>query len=425
MIYVCIVLCVIMLLSLIYLIYKVNKSSNVKALDNSEDIKKIADDLNAMRMEFVGIKQSFDTFSNLTAQNLRNMGESQVSTIKNIGDTQTAQIRELENRLNTVFGNTEARLERITRTISDGLNSIRASNDEQLEKMRATVDEKLDKTLSDRLDSAFKNIITTLDNVQKSAGEMKLAVDSVSDFKRMISGVKTRGIWGEVQLGNVLEQMLSPNQYGSQVSVDGSSERVDFVVKLPGKNQDEIIYLPIDAKFPVEDYSRLCDASEHGDSKQIEQCQKDLVKSIKKQAKSISEKYIKLPKTTEFAVMYLPIEGLYAEVVKDSSLCDMIQRDYRVIVCGPNTVTALLSSLQMGFKTLAIEKRSGEIWELLGTFKKEFSNFADLLEKTKKQIDGASNTIDDATKKTKTIERKLKSVADIEPPKDNDLITFD
>lgn len=425
MIYVCIVLCVIMLLSIIYLIYRVNKSSNVKALDNSEDIKKIADDLNAMRMEFVGIKQSFDTFSNLTAQNIKNMGESQVSSIKNIGDTQTAQIRELENRLNTVLGNTEARLERITRTISEGLNSIRVSNDEQLEKMRATVDEKLDKTLNDRLDSSFKNIITTLENVQKSAGEMKLAVDSVSDFKRMISGVKTRGIWGEVQLGNVLEQMLSPNQYDSQVSVDGSSERVDFVIKLPGKNQDEIIYLPIDAKFPVEDYSRLCDASEHGDSKQIEQCQKDLVKSIKKQAKSISEKYIKLPKTTEFAVMYLPIEGLYAEVVKDSSLCDMIQRDYRVIVCGPNTVTALLSSLQMGFKTLAIEKRSGEIWELLGTFKKEFSNFADLLEKTKKQIDGASNTIDDATKKTKTIERKLKSVADIEPPKDNDLITFD
>ena len=425
MIYVCIVLCVIMLLSIIYLIYKVNKSSNVKALDNSEDIKKIADDLNAMRMEFVGIKQSFDTFSNLTAQNIKNMGEGQVSSIKNIGDTQTAQIRELENRLNTVLGNTEAKLERITRTISDGLNSIRVSNDEQLEKMRATVDEKLDKTLNDRLDSSFKNIITTLENVQKSAGEMKLAVDSVSDFKRMISGVKTRGIWGEVQLGNVLEQMLSPNQYDSQVSVDGSSERVDFVIKLPGKNQDEIIYLPIDAKFPVEDYSRLCDASEHGDSKQIEQCQKDLVKSIKKQAKSISEKYIKLPKTTEFAVMYLPIEGLYAEVVKDSSLCDMIQRDYRVIVCGPNTVTALLSSLQMGFKTLAIEKRSGEIWELLGTFKKEFSNFADLLEKTKKQIDGASNTIDDATKKTKTIERKLKSVADIEPPKDNDLITFD
>lgn len=425
MIYLCIVLCVIMLLSIIYLIYKVNKSSNVKALDNSEDIKKIADDLNAMRMEFVGIKQSFDTFSNLTAQNIKNMGESQVSSIKNIGDTQTAQIRELENRLNTVLGNTEAKLERITRTISEGLNSIRVSNDEQLEKMRATVDEKLDKTLNDRLDSSFKNIITTLENVQKSAGEMKLAVDSVSDFKRMISGVKTRGIWGEVQLGNVLEQMLSPNQYDSQVSVDGSSERVDFVIKLPGKNQDEIIYLPIDAKFPVEDYSRLCDASEHGDSKQIEQCQKDLVKSIKKQAKSISEKYIKLPKTTEFAVMYLPIEGLYAEVVKDSSLCDMIQRDYRVIVCGPNTVTALLSSLQMGFKTLAIEKRSGEIWELLGTFKKEFSNFADLLEKTKKQIDGASNTIDDATKKTKTIERKLKSVADIEPPKDNDLITFD
>ena len=204
MIYVCIVLCVIMLLSIIYLIYKVNKSSNVKALDNSEDIKKIADDLNAMRMEFVGIKQSFDTFSNLTAQNIKNMGEGQVSSIKNIGDTQTAQIRELENRLNTVLGNTEAKLERITRTISDGLNSIRVSNDEQLEKMRATVDEKLDKTLNDRLDSSFKNIITTLENVQKSAGEMKLAVDSVSDFKRMISGVKTRGIWGEVQLGNVL-----------------------------------------------------------------------------------------------------------------------------------------------------------------------------------------------------------------------------
>lgn len=412
------------LIAVIYLVYKTNKSTNFKALDNSQEIKKMSEDIDGIRRDFASIDSQLKAFSQMVGQSINNLGASQLENIRAMGETQTNQISQLEQRVNGAFANNEARLERVTQTISTGLEKIQALNSQELEKMRATVDEKLDKTLNDRLNSSFSNIMQTLENVQKSAGEMKSAVDSVADFKKLMTGVKTRGTWGEVQLGNVLEQMLSPNQFESQVSIDGGSERVDFVVKLPGKNQDEIIYLPIDAKFPIEDYSRLCDASEQGDKALVEKCAKELERKIKEQAKSINKKYIKSPKTTEFAVMYLPIEGLYAEVVKNSNLCEILQREYRVMICGPNTVTALLSSLQMGFKTLAIEKRSGEIWNLLGVFKHEFTKFTEMLDKTKKHLDGASDTIEDATKKTKTIEKKLKSVADI-GESEIDKISFD
>jgi len=257
--------------------------------------------------------------------------------------------------------------------------------------------------------------MTQLDTFTKNVGEIQKTVDSVADLKRVLTNVKTRGGWGEVQLGSLLEQILSPSQYSSQVQIKpNSQERVDFVINLPGKNDNEIVYLPIDAKFPLEDYSRLCAASETGDVKLVEEQSKNLERRIKDEAKKIHDKYIDLPRTTDFAVMYLPVEGLYAEVVRKTALCESLQRDYKILVCGPTTLTSLLNSLQMGFKTLAIEKRSGEIWTMLSVFKQEFNKFVELISKTQKKLTEASNTIADAEKKTRTIQRKLKSVDDIE-----------
>ena len=277
--------------------------------------------------------------------------------------------------------------------------------------MRQTVDEKLNVSLERRLTDSFNVINQRLQSVYEGLGEMKSLANGVGDLKKVLMNVKTRGIWGEVQLGNLLEQMMSPGQYASQVAIKpGISERVDYVIKLPGKDCDEV-YLPIDAKFPIEDYQRLCDASEQGDQQQIEACLKALEKRVKEEAKSIHDKYIDVPHTTDFAVMYLSIEGLYAEVLRRPGLAECLQRDYKINVCGPTTLASLLNSLQMGFKTLTIEKRSSEVWNLLGAIKQEFGKFVDLLAKTQKKLSEASNTIEFATKKSRTIEKKLKNIA--------------
>lgn len=230
-------------------------------------------------------------------------------------------------------------------------------------------------------------------------------------MKKVLTNVKTRGVWGEVQLGHILEQMLSPNQFqANAITKPNTQERVDYAVNLPGKD-DKNILLPIDAKFPLEDYQRLVDATEQGNLDLIEVCQKGIERRIKEEAKKIRDKYICLPNTTDFAILYLAIEGLYAEVLRKPGLAEQIQREYKIVICGPTTLSALLSSLQLGFKTLSIEKRSSEIWSLLGSFRQEFTKFVELLSKTQKKLDEASNTIEFATKKSKTIERKLSKVA--------------
>lgn len=320
-----------------------------------------------------------------------------------------AQSHSNEIRLNELVKNVDAKQDKMLVTLSQNLKEIQSSNEKKLDEMRATVDEKLSTTLEKRLNESVKIINQGIETVSQGIGEMKNLTNGMSDFKRMITNVKTRGGWGEVQLGTLLEQVLSPNQYGSQVSIN-DSERVDYVIKLPGKD-DNTIYLPVDAKFPMEDYLRLCKANDEKDLKEIEVQSKNLERRIKEEAKKIKDKYINVPKTTDFGVMYLPVEGLYAEVLKRADLIDSIQREYKILICGPTTLTALLNSLQMGFKTVAIEKRSSEIWTMLGVFKQEFSKFVELLSKTRKKLDEASDTIDFATKKTKTIERKLKSVA--------------
>ena len=289
------------------------------------------------------------------------------------------------------------------------------------------MDEKLQGTLEKRLSESFKLVNDRLESVYKGLGEMQTLAQGVGDLKKVFTNVKSRGYWGEIQLSNILEQFLTPEQYMTNVKIKKrSNDFVEFAIKLPSKNtSSEYILLPVDSKFPIEDYSRLIEAEELGDINKINENRKSLENAIKNCAKAIYEKYLDPPFTTDFGIMFLPTESLYCEVIKNTSLCEILSQKYRVVVTGPSTFVALLNSLQMGFKTLAIEKRSSEVWELLGIVKTEFGKFATLLDKTNKKLLDISSTIDLATKKTRTIERKLKNVEALPAPNDDDLYVPD
>ena len=322
---------------------------------------------------------------------------------------QAAQLRELTER-------NEQRIGEMRATLEQQLRNLQADNALKLEKMRETVDEKLHSTLTTRLDSSFKLVSERLEQVQRGLGEMQQLATGVDDLKRVLGNVKTRGGWGEVQLEAILEQVLTSSQYarGVKLRPDGD-EMVDFAIRLPGRGQDQVpVWLPIDAKFPREDYERLLDAQEQGDPELVRSTGAQLEKAIRTQARSISDKYVVPPHSTDFAVMFLPTEGLYAEVIRRPGLTDALQREHRVVVAGPTTVTALLNSLQMGFRTLAIEQRSGEVWALLGAVKSEFGKFAGILEKAEKQINTVGKSLGDASRKTRTIERRLRSVESLD-----------
>lgn len=314
----------------------------------------------------------------------------------------------------------ETKLENIRKTVDERMQLLQKDNSEKLEKMRITVDEKLQGTLEKRLGESFKLVSERLESVYKGLGEMKNLADGVGDLKKVFTNVKSRGFWGEVQLGNILEQFLTKDQYLCSVKTKPkSNDFVEYAIKLPGKNDNEMILLPVDSKFPVEDYTRLVEASEKGEISEVEEEKKSLERSVKAFAKDIYDKYIETPYTTDFGIMFLPTESLYCEIVKNTDLCEVLSQKYRVVVSGPTTFIALLNSLQMGFKTLAIEKRSSEVWQLLGVVKSEFSKFGDLLDKTNKKLQEISNTMDLASKKTRTIERKLKNVEAFELPEGN------
>ncbi len=287
----------------------------------------------------------------------------------------------------------------------------------RLEKMRATVDEKLHKTLEDRLGKSFERVTTQLLEVQKGLGEMQNLATGVGDLKRVLTNVKTRGVLGEIQLGNILEQILAPEQYEANVKTRPHADTlVEFAIRLPGKQDDKPIYLPIDAKFPQEDYVRLQTAYELGDPQQVETSQKALLRSVKSFAKDIAQKYIEPPFTTDFGIMFLPTEGLYAELARFPDLIAQLQREYKIIITGPTTLAAMLNSLQMGFKTLAIQKRSSEVWQVLSAVKKEFVTFGGVLEKAQKKIKEADTEIEKmVTTRTKMMLSKLKKVEKIEP----------
>lgn len=372
--------------------------------------KKPSTDNAAIKQGFSTQADLFQQINKMMMENIKAYNESVTQAITQHTYLQKQEFSVVQTRLENILRSNDEKLARATEVLSKGLATLQADNERKLDQMRQTVDEKLNVSLERRLGESFSVINQRLQSVYEGLGEMKSLANGVGDLKRVLTNVKTRGTWGEVQLGNLLEQMLAPQQFQAQVDIRGNGERVDFAVVMPGKDEQNI-FLPIDAKFPMEDYQRVLDSTESGSKEQIEQALKNLERRIKDDAKSIKEKYIELPKTTDFAIMYLAIEGLYAEVLRRPGLTDTLQRDFKVIVCGPTTITALLSSLQLGFKTLSIEKRSSEVYQLLGVFKQEFGKFVELLAKTQKKLAEASNTIESATKKSRTIEKKLKSVS--------------
>ena len=339
--------------------------------------------------------------------------------LKEVGDSLDRRMMQLgsmqRTSLEQVAKSNDEKLERVRGVVQEQLQAMQKDNSAKLEQMRETVDEKLHATLEKRLGESFKQVSDRLEAVHKGLGEMQTLAAGVGDLKKVLTNVKTRGTWGEVQLGNLLEQIMTPSQYEKNVAVKKrSGERVEFAIKLPnGPDEETPLWLPIDAKFPVEDYQRLITAREAGEVDVIESAGKDLVNRIKGEAKDIRDKYIAPPETTDFGILYLPTEGLYAEITQRPGLQELLQREYRVMVAGPNTVAALLNSLQMGFRTLAIEKRSSEVWQILGSVKNEFGKFGDLLDKTHKKLQEASNTIETAASKSRTIERKLDKVQDL------------
>lgn len=394
---------------------KRSKPQNFGLLNIVEETKKQNENLeHVLKNLFENVSSNSKQFNDFLLKAIGEYNNGVSNYLSNLAQNQNQQLGQVEKRLNDILKDNDQKLNRISDIISQNLNTLQERNEAKLEQMRQTVDEKLSSTLEKRLGESVKIITQGLDTVSKGIGEMQSLATGVGDLKRVLTNVKTRGGWGEVQLSSLLEQIFSKAQYKEQVQIKkNSSERVDFAVVLPGKNDGELL-LPIDAKFPMEDYSRLCSASEQNNLQEVEIQSRNLEQRIKDEAKSIAEKYICPPQTTDFAVMYLPVEGLYAEVIRKPALCETLQHKYKVMVCGPTTLTALLNSLQMGFKTLAIEKRSSEIWNTLSVFKMEFTKFVDLLSKTQKKIDEASDTLEFATKKTRTIQKKLKDVADIE-----------
>ncbi|NLM51491.1 MAG: DNA recombination protein RmuC [Firmicutes bacterium] len=345
---------------------------------------------------------------------LKSFAESFRLSVAEFNEHQQQKFTLLSAQLEKLITSSEDKLNKMRDTLEAKLASLQQDNADKLEKIRLTVDEKLQSTLEKRLGESFHQVSQRLEQVHRGLGEMQALASGVGDLKKALVNVKVRGTLGELQLENILEQIFAPTQYEKNVAVvPQARERVEFAVKLPGKDDEHPVLLPIDSKFPLEDYHRLLDAYENAAVEQIEACAKKLEASIKRCAKDIKEKYIRPPYTTDFAIMFLAFEGLYAEVLRRNGLFETLMREYKVAVTGPTTLAAFLTSLQMGFKTLTIEKRSSEVWELLGTVKAEFSNFGALLEKTKRKLQEASDTIDGASRKSRTIERKLKKVQEL------------
>ncbi len=329
--------------------------------------------------------------------------------MKGATDTLTRQVGDLGKAQ-------EDRLAKVRDTLDQRLAALQESNEKKLDQMRRTVDEQLQTTLEKRLTESFKRVSDNLEAVQKGLGEMQTLATGVGDLKRVLTNVKTRGTWGEVQLGALLEEILAPDQYAKNVVTrDDSREMVEYAVRLPGRDGDagSVVWLPIDAKFPQEDYLRLQEASERGDVEAVEAAAAALVRAVQTSAKDIQEKYLNPPKTTDFAILFLPTEGLYAEIVRRPGQVEELQRVYRVVVAGPTTLAALLNSLRMGFRTLAIEKRSSEVWQVLGAVKTEFGKFGEMISRARRHLEAASSTLDESGKRSRAMERRLRTVEEM------------
>ncbi len=395
-------LCITIILALVtFIAVKKSITSEKKVLQLKEHLtESLANELRQTRLE---------------SQTITNqLQETLVKTLTNIGNLQTNQINLIGKQTTSNLQNNQTKMHELRESIEKRLVNLQQDNNQKLEQMRSTVDEKLHKTLEKRLGESFKLVSDRLEHVHKGLGEMQSLAAGVGDLKKVLTNVKTRGTWGEVQCANLLEQILTNDQYESQVMLKPSSkDRIDFAIKLPGKKSGKHVYLPLDSKFPLEGYLSLIEAQENGDIQEVTRFSKELHRQILSEAKIIKDKYISPPETTDFAILYLPVEGLYAEVLRLSNIQDELQNKHRVILAGPTTLAALLNSLQMGFKTLAIEKRSSEVWSILAAVKQEFEKFGDLLDKTHKKLQEAGNSIEKASTKSRTIQRKLRSVETI------------
>ena len=418
-------------LSVIVVILILKKNDN----DNSREIVSSVKNeiIPAVRSEISSQQSALR--QELTAQtqtSVKNMGDLLLENQRNFSQQQSEKLTQLEHRMNNLSMTNEQKLENIRSTmdkqlesnrntvekqlesnrttIEKRLESLQGDNNRQLEEMRKTVDEKLQKTLEDKMNQSFSLVNERLEQVYKGLGEMQNLAVGVGDLKKVLSNVKTRGILGEIQLSSILSEILSPDQYEENIATKkGSKNVVEFAIKLPA-DDDSFIYLPIDSKFPGDTYAALRDAIDEGDKSKIELAVKALVTTIKSEAKDIRDKYIDPPNTTEFAIMFLPFEGLYSEVV-NRGLVEILQRDYKVNIAGPSTMAALLNSLQMGFKTLAVQKRSAEVWDVLGSVKQEFDKFGDVLSATQKRLEQANKELDQLVGvRTRQIQRKLKNV---------------
>lgn len=344
------------------------------------------------------------------------LGDSLLKRMSEIAGLQKDQLAIFAEQLTTLTSSNEGRMDKLREAVEERLRLLQDDNAKKLEQMRLTVDEKLHETLEKRLGESFKLVSERLELVQRGLGEMQSLANGVGDLKKVLTNVKTRGTFGEVQLSSLLEQILAPGQYESNVETrKGSGQRVEFALKLPGRDgvSGNTVWLPLDAKFPQEDYLRLVEAQELGDVAGAIEAAKMLERAIRESAKNIRDKYLDPPNTTDFGVMFIPTEGLYAEILRRPGLFEVLQREFKVMIAGPTTLAALLNSLQMGFRTLAIEKRSAEVWNLLGAVRTEFHKFGEILDKTSKKLQEAGNQIDAAAVRTRAIEKKLKGVQEL------------
>lgn len=346
---------------------------------------------------------------------LKGITEATTKTMGELANVQKAQLEAMSSAIGKLSESNEKKLEAIRETVEGKLQSMQNDNTKQLDQMRQTVDEKLQSTLEKRLGESFKQVSERLELVHKGLGEMQTLATGVGDLKKVLTNVKTRGTWGEVQLGALLEQVLNPDQFAKNVATKDGGERVEYAVKLPGQggNIDEIVWLPIDSKFPIEDYQRLVEAQERVDVEAVEMAGKQLENHVKACARGISEKYLNPPKSTDFGILFLPIEGLFAEVIRRIGLTEVIQRDSRVVIAGPTTLWSILSSLQMGFRTLAIQKRSSEVWNLLAAVKTEWTKYGDVLDAVQNKLNQASETLEKAKVRSRAVGRKLKDVQEL------------
>ena len=359
-----------------------------------------------------------------TAQ--KNSLETLLNMVTELGKIQSQNLTAVERRIRLLAEANETRLEQLRETVAEQLRELRKSNEQKLSEMRRTVDEKLQSTLEKRLGESFRLVSERLEAVQRGLGDMQSLASGVGDLKRMLTNVKTRGTWGEFQLGDLLEEILTPDQFSRNVETrPGSGAYVEYAVRLPGKGDTEPVWLPIDAKFPQEDYQRLLEAGETGDSEATARAATALGRTVIKAAGEIAGKYLDPPRTTDFAIMFLPTEGLYSEILRQPGMVEKLQHEFRIVVAGPTTLAALLNSLRMGFRTLAIEKRSSEVWKVLAAVKTEFARFEVVLARVQKQLETAAGTIEKTGVRTRAMKRKLKDVEELPDEESVELLEFE